>query len=268
MADELAVRVEDINTVPEKYRDAYREDGGAYFLNGVSSGDFEIANTAALKGALNKERTAKEAALKSLKGFDKYADVDLDAALEAVEKLKEFDAGNIDMEAEVQRKLKAQAEQLIADHSEKLGAANARSEKLLGKLRTLLIDNEAIRAINEAKGNVKNLLPHVRNRVKVVETDDGDFGVQVLTEQGEPAVDGQANPIGIEALVKGFEKEFPFAFKAPASTGGGGGGKDAPGASSGGKLVLTQEQARDPMQYRAARERAAKEGLKLVLEES
>lgn len=267
MVDELQIVVEDINSVDEKYRGAYREDGGKYFLNGVGTGGYEIADTTKLKNALNLERKAKESALKVAKGFEKYSDVDLDAAVDALSRIEEFDAGNIDMEAEVKRKLDAQAQQLVTQHNEKLAIAEAKSEKLMGKLRTLMIDNVAINAINEEKGNVKNLLPHVRGRVKVVEVDD-DFDIQVLTETGEPAVDGEAKPVTMKALINGFKKDFPFSFKGAGSTGGGGVGKETIGGTSeGGKIVLSKEDARDPEKYRMAREKAQKEGLKLVMEE-
>lgn len=267
MVDELVLRTEDITQVPEKYRGAYREDGGAYVLNGVAVGDYEIADTGKLKNALNQERRAKEAAMKQAKAFEKYAEVDLDAAVDALSRIEEFDKGNIDMEAEVQRKLKAQAEQLVAQHNEKLSAATGRSEKLMGKLRKLLVDNQAMKAIEAQKGDVELLLPHVSGRVKVIEKDD-DFDIQVLTEQGEPAVDGEAKPITIEALVKGMVKKFPAAFKGAGSAGGGGGGKDnAPGSPQGGVLTITKSEARDVSKYRAARERAAKEGLRLELVE-
>ena len=268
MADELLTVVDDLTTVDEKYQGAYREDGGKFFLNGTKVGDLEIADTAKLIGALNKERNLKEAAEKISKGYTKYAEIDLDAAIEALGRVEELTAGDVDMKAELERKLKAQAEQLVTQHGETLSAEQAKSEKLMGKLRTLMIDNEAIRAINEAGGDVENLLPHVRGRIKIIEIDD-DFDVQVLTKLGEPAVDGEAKPVSIEALVKGFEKPFPFAFKGAGSSGGGGAGKDEGTATpKGGKLVLTQEDARDPVRYRAARERAAKEGLALVMEES
>ena len=268
MADELSLVAEDLNSVNEKYRGAYREEGGKYYLNGVAVGSYEIADTAALKSALNKERRRADSAEGVMKKYEKYNDVDLEAAIEALGRIEEFDKGNIDMEAEVQRKLKAQADQLVAQHSEKLSAANTKSEKLMGKLRKLLVDNEAMKAIEAAKGDVELLLPHVSGRVKVIEADD-DFGIQVLTEQGEPAVDGEAKPISIEALVKGMVKRFPSAFKGAGSTGGGGGGKEnAPGSSQGGVLTISKDDARDTVKYRAARERAEKEGLKLQLEES
>jgi len=267
MADELLTVVENLETVPEALRGYYREDNGRHILNASPVGSFELADTAALKKALNAERTAKENLAKSAKAYEKYKDVDLDAAIEAQQKLAEFDAGNIDMEAEVQRKLKAQADQLITQHEEVTAGLNSKNEKLMGKLRTLLIDNQAITAITEAKGNVKNLLPHVRDRVRVVETED-DYEIQVLTETGEPAVDGEAKPITIDALIKGFVKEFSFAFKGAESSGGGGAGKQSiAGTADAGKLVISQEEARDPVKYRAARERAAKEGLKLVMGE-
>jgi len=267
MADELLTVLENLENVNEALRPFYREDNGRYILNASPVGNFELADTAALKKALNAERSAKENLAKSMKKYEKYADIDLDAAIEAQSKLAEFDAGNIDMQAEVQRKLKAQADQLVTQHGEETEALKNRIDKLMGKLRTLMVDNVAITAITEAKGNVKNLLPHVRDRVKVVETDD-DFDIQVLTEQGEPAVDGQAKAISIDALIKGFVKEFPFAFKGTESTGGGGAGKQSiAGTADAGKLVISQEEARDPVRYRAARERAAKEGLKLVLGE-
>jgi len=268
MVDELDLIVDDINTVDEKYRGAYREDGGKYFLNGIAVGSYEIADTGALKSALNKERRRADDAEKVAKGFEKYSDVDLEAAIDALGRIEEFDAGNIDMDKEIQRKLEAQAEQLVKQHNEKLESVNTRSEKLMGKLRKLLVDNEAMKAIEAAKGDVELLLPHVSGRVKVLEQDD-DFGIQVLTEQGEPAVDGEANPISIEALVKGMVKRFPSAFKGAGSSGGGGGGKDgAPGSSQGGTMTISKEDARDPLKYRAAKERAEKAGQTLQLEES
>ena len=268
MPKELATKVDSLDAVAEELKDYYREDNGAFVLNGTAVGDFEIADTGKLKNALNLERKAKETAVKKAKAYEKFADVDLDAAVDALARVDELTAGNVDIESEVKRRVEAQVKQVVDAGNEKLAVSEGKGEKLLSKLRTLMVDNEAIRAINEAKGDVENLLPHVRNRVKVIETEN-DFGIQVLTEQGEPAVDGEAKPISISALVKGYEKKFPFAFKGAGSTGGGGAGKEhASGTPKGSELVISQEDARDSEKYRAAKIRAEKEGLKLVMEES
>lgn len=221
MVDELNARVETIEDVPENYRGLYREDESGGFVPNIKGvGDFELVNTGNLKSALQKERKSRSDLEGQLKSFERFDGLDPDEARTAIEKMKDFDAKNIDMDAEVQRKLKAQADQLISEHEKALGSETEKSQRYFGKLQKVLVDNEAIKAINELEGDVELLLPHVRSRVKVIEN-DGDLMSQVVTPTGEPAVDGNAQPIGIGALVKEFQTKFPSAFKGAGSSGTG-----------------------------------------------
>ncbi len=248
---DLLTKVDDINAVDEGFREAYTEKDGAFFLNAKTVGTLEVADTAALKKALNSEKQFKEDALKLAKPFEKFAEVDLDAAVEALGKVEELTKGSVDFQAELKGKLESQAEQLLTQHGETLTAEKAKSEKFMAQLRTLMVDNEAIRAIQAAEGNVENLLPHVRARVKLVELDDG-FGIEVLTTQGEPAIDGEAKPIGIETLVNSFKEVFPFAFKGVDSKGGGGGaGNQTPGAGGVKTITRADYDKLDPFAQRA-----------------
>lgn len=249
MPDILETRVDNLDAVDEKYREAYAKDEerGDFALSTKASGDFELVDTSNLKSALNKERDRAEGLEKSLAPFKRFEEsgISVDDALKNHERIVEWDKGNIDNEAEVIRRIDSVKQQMVAEHeSEKSGLAST-NEKLSNKLRILLVDNEAIKAIEARDGNVDLLLPHVRQRVKVVEK-DGDFGVQVLLESGEPAIDGGGNGIEIDALVKGFEAKYPMAFKGTPSSGGGAPGGAAPGAGDSKEVTMEEFKSMNP----------------------
>jgi len=254
MPDILKTRVESLDAVPENYRGAYAEveGGGAFELSTEAVGSFELVDTGNLKSALVKESGTVESLEKALAPFKRFEEsgIGVDDALKAVERIAEWDKGNIDNEAEVVRRIDSVKQQMVAEHEAEKSGLVSTNEKLSSKLRTLLIDNEAIKAIEARKGNVELLLPHVRQRVKVIEK-DGDFGVQVLLESGEPAIDGAGNGIGIDALIKGFEEKYPMAFKGAASSGGGAPGAGAPGAGGGKTKTRAEFDALSPAEKAA-----------------
>jgi DNA repair exonuclease SbcCD ATPase subunit len=241
MAD-LLTKVDDIETVDEALRDYYREENGAYFLNATTVGTLEVADTAALKNALTNERKAKEEAIKAFKPYEKYAEINLDAAIEAAARVEELTQGTVDQQAELERKLQSQADQLVTQHNEKLSAVEAEKVELQNAVKVMMIDNRATAEILKAEGDVENLLPHVTKRMEVIKSDKTKtgFDIQVLKTDGDPAIDGQANPVSVKDLVNSFREPFPFAFKGAGSSGGGGAGDDGPG--SGGKKTVKRSE--------------------------
>lgn len=114
--------------------------------------------------------------------------------------------------------------QLIEKHTQELEKEQKRSEKLQGALEEALIDSAAVKAIEKAGGNTTLLLPHVKDRVKIVEESDGSFSAQVVDAKGNPVVgDGKGNPMSVEQLIGTMKEDAAFggAFKASGNSGSG-----------------------------------------------
>lgn len=128
-------------------------------------------------------------------------------------------------------------EQIKSAHANELGAKDARIEKLVGSLRTHLVDAELTKAISAAKGDPDLLLPHARQYVQTRETEDG-FEVFVADEKGTPLVsDGQGTPMTMAELVETkLAEKYPRAFDGTGSSGGGA-SKSIPGG--GGRFAGT-----------------------------
>src|SRR5690606_7438402 len=95
----------------------------------------------------------------------------------------------------------------------------------------LLIDAEATSALAEAKGSVDLLLPHIRNAARVVEREDGSFGVEIASKEGGPRVNGSGQNMTIKELVQEMRQSEVFgrAFDASGQSGTG----KVPGATGG-----------------------------------
>lgn len=160
-----------------------------------------------------KEKKRADAALKNYEGFDPAEFKALkDAAAEA-ERKKAASEGDF----------KALEKQLVDRHAVELGTRDKRITTLQSALEQRLVDAEAARELAEAKGSVKVLLPHVKARTKVVET-DGVFSVVVVDEAGNPRIaDGKGTPMTLKGLVAEMrdDAEFARAFEGSGSSGGG-----------------------------------------------
>lgn len=72
--------------------------------------------------------------------------------------------------------------------------------------------------------SVDLLLPHLKQRVKMVEDEQGDFAVVVTDERGDPAIKGpKGDPMSIADLVDEMakDKRFALAFKGMGAKGSG-----------------------------------------------
>lgn len=169
---------------------------------------------------LGKVTTYKDQ-LKGFEGVDaiKYHDMlkKLDAISEA-EDLKNGDFEKIRLK-------------MLEDFEKKEGVSSDTITKLMGQIESLMVDSEVAKAIAEAKGNSKLLMPLLKQRIKVVDK-DGSMVVKVTEDNGDPSVNDKGEPLSITALVESFKKDENFAGAFDSSGLSGGGGK--PSGSGGG----------------------------------
>lgn len=175
-----------------------------------------------LKSALEKERTNVRNLTTQLKPFE---GIDPKKAKEAVAKVAEM--ANWDPDKEVAEKIKSREEQLVSKHNDVVKEKEGTITRLNGQLENLLVVSAATEAITTEKGNIKLLMPHVRQHVRMRATDSGQLIAEVIDKDGNPRVgDAQGNPMTIPQLIQEMKKsdDFAAAFEGTGNSGGGSGG--------------------------------------------
>ena len=217
----LALKLASLDDLNEALHELYeKQDDGSFNLippEGLISAD-DVEDTAGLKSALAKTRDEKRELARKLKNTsEKYAGLDLDE----YESLKgaSADAETAKLEAAGEwDKIKGQ---MITQHAAELQKERDENARLTRQLETVQVDSKVVSAISKAQGNVELLTPHVRSRLQL-NTDD--FTVTVLDSDGKtPKVDGDGNPVTIDALVSEMRKSDTYAgaFKASDQSGSG-----------------------------------------------
>ena len=215
---EFEAELESLEKVPSQYQGLYVKDEAA----GKFNLDPELAkrlDTSGLTTALDKERKASREAAKTLSSYQKFGKLEeIQARLEAAEK-----GSGVNVE-----KLKAD---MLAAHTAELSERDGSIQKMRSSLERHLIDAEAATALSEHKGSSMLLLPHVRDRVKVVE-ENGEFVARVVDAEGDPRGNGKGGFMSIKDLVVELKKnpEFARAFESSGTSGGG----TRPGGNKGG----------------------------------
>ena len=221
----LEAKVDDIESVPEQYRDLYEQSDSGYRLQ-VKGVEFP-EDVEGLKSALQKERqAAKEAAqrLKQLEGVD----LDEYKALRAEREKKEEEnaAKRGEFEKLIQKKEAAWNEQVEQERK--------RAQSLEAQVLGLVRDQEARKALEQAGANVKLMLPHVLERVQVID-EDGARKAVVLNEEGAPRLNDDGKHLSISELVAEMaeQEEYLGAFPAKVGKGGGAAASSAGRANAG-----------------------------------
>lgn len=210
--------VDDINTVPENWRGAYADVNGTLTLQDAFK-PF-ATSISGLSTALGKERKKSgelagrpDAAtlIKNIFGED----LDEEGAKT---KLQSFvtqlaEKGKVDP-----AKLRQEIEQTFVNERNQL---NDRNTKMETTLQRYLVNNDALQALGELKGNSTLLLPHIVGQAKVV-LDGEDYVVRVLDADGQYRGDGQGGFMGVKALVAEMKTkpEFAAAFESDKQNGG------------------------------------------------
>lgn len=230
----LPAVVESLDGVPETVREFYTEQEGKYVL------DTDVDSHPAVSGLKSAFDKTKDE-LKGLKG--RYKEVDPDEFQRLKTQAEERERERLKSEGD----WKALEKQLREHHQKELEQRDGKIGTLSTALERRLIDAEATAAIAAAEGVTKLLLPHMKGRLRPVET-DGDWRVEVLNAKGEPWLKN-GEPATIADLVAEFREdpEFGRAFK-PSGNGGSGAGNGAAGGGSGRKSVKDMTE-RERMDY-------------------
>jgi hypothetical protein len=148
---------------------------------------------------------------------------------EEAKTLKEF------RETEAERKAKEAGDfeklrtQMVEKHTKELEKERGSSAKKDKALDRYIRRAAALGAINENEGT-DLLLPHVLDRLKLVEKDD-EYIVVVTTEAGDPMVDAKGAAVAPKDFVAGLKTidKYKGGFKGTGASGSG--AENRPGAS-------------------------------------
>lgn len=222
----LKAILDSLDGLDESLHELYEQDDeGKYRLN-VDG----IEQHPAVTGLVTNRDRVLEEKRKLQAQIEKYGDVDpeeygkLKKAQEDAERTRLEKAGEFE-------KLKAQ---IVEKHQKELDAAKARSDTLMGQLKELMIDAEATKIITseEFGGSTTLLMPHVRSRAQVVETDDGRFRTVVLSPDGKtPMVGSNGEGAKLKDLIAEMRENPEYARAFPAT---GASGSDARETKAGG----------------------------------
>ena len=254
MALKLRISAEELAGLPEGIRGFYEEKDGSYVLS-IDG----LEDTNGLKSALEKERKARSEYEKTVRQYQGLGKSPEEIA-ELVKAQEESEKNKLEQKGEWE-KLKAQ---LLESHKKELSARDEAVQKMKGTLESYLVDAAATEAIAAAKGIPQLLLPHVKSAVKVIE-EDGKYQVRVVGPDGSPRMNAKGEFLGIKDFVSEMRESevFSRAFEGTGTTGSGtpaNRGQTRPGS-----FILSREDAKDPMKYRAAREAATKAGQELQI---
>lgn len=163
--------------------------------------------------------------LRAFEGVDLDEYKNLKKAAEAAERERAERAGDY----------KAMEDQMKANHAKEVEKLTGRIDTLNKALERRLIDADASAAIQEARGSIKGLLPHLRPHLKVVEQ-EGEFVAQVVDSRGHPRIsDGKGTPMTIRDLVEEMRSDADLA-RLFDGTGSSGGGASRSAVSGGGPI--------------------------------
>jgi len=121
-------------------------------------------------------------------------------------------------------------------------------------LQDTLIDNASISAINKEKGNSLFLLPHMKNKLSVVKTEDNKFEVQVFENGNQRFKDDATTPFTVADLVSEMKANESFAPAFPEINSGGGGKPNGGGGGGSGVNPWKSETKNITMQAKLMKE--------------
>lgn len=280
MALKAIANKDEFESLPGDVQSHYSHDekSDVYRLSVTPVDGIELSDSGGLKSALQKERNATASLKTALSAFDGLKADEARAALEELESLKK-DGGNktreeirAELDAAYTEKFNRDKESLTAKFSAELDAKDKRLSNVSSQLERQLVDSAAMSAINAARGSTELLVPIVRNFVKPVELDNGNLALRVFDTNGHERMSpkaGSSDPMTVEEFIDELraDKAYGRAFDASGHSGSGATGSDSTGIDSGNAIVLTSEAARDPVKYRAAKEKAQKQGKTLMFQE-
>ena len=180
-----------------------------------------------LKKALEAERKARaefEGKLKQFDGVDveKYQSIlkqQEDAKAQQARSAGDWET----REAQLKAQLEADLRKREAHYTSEITGRDAKITLMQSALEKSLIEAQATAAISAAKGTPELLLPHVMQRVRIVE-EDGDYQVRVIDQNGQPRIaDIKGTPFTIKHLIEEMKADAIYGRAFEASGAGGSG---------------------------------------------
>lgn len=222
---DFSQKVEDLNAVPEQFRNVYVKGEGEHEGTFVIGEQFSGLTTAviglntSLKAARDEASTAKA----GLKGWEALGENPEAVSTsiqtltternEALDKNKSFDPTKM-------------REQIMGEAQGKIAEATERSSLLQGALKHSLVNSAALGAIAKHKGTPELLMPIIQSMVNMTEK-DGKFGVQVMDAEGAVRYSPTSGGLmTVDELVEEMKAHpsYGMAFKTDMKAGGGDGG--------------------------------------------
>lgn len=281
MAMKAALNEEAWKALDEAFQKEYVEKDGTYLLDVTSVDGLQLANVGKLQTALGSEREALKATKTSLKAF---TDLKTEPA-----KLKDVLAFHTDFqdgklsdeqetrlkqkETQLAEKFETQRAQLETKFSKRVTDLEGSVTKRSNQLKEVLLQGAVSAAVQKFKGNENLLNPHVMQKLRMSEGDDGRFITEVLGDDGNPRLSTKSSSgmesMTVEEYVETLRDDPSFA---PAFPGSGAQGSGAPGEGQGGggtlsngAVRITASDAKDTGLYRAAKEQAEKAGVSVEI---
>ena len=170
-----------------------------------------------MKAALAKANKEAQRKRQELKQWEETG-IDPQSAKALLEKQKEAEMRSAEERGDFDKIRK----QMLQQHEAKLREKDELVGKMKSTLESYLVDNAAIATISEFDGVPQLLLPHIKQKVKVVE-EGGKYQVQVVDEDGSPRINANGDYLSIKELVSEMRSDpvFGMAFKAPKVSGNG-----------------------------------------------
>lgn len=115
-------------------------------------------------------------------------------------------------------------QELQGQFQTQVDAAKAETAAMEGSLKEYLLDNQAMSAIAEHKGNATLLMPHIRSQAAVIKDPvTNKYRAVAVNQAGEPLPDTDGGWLGIGKLVERLKgnKDFAACFTVAAPSGGG-----------------------------------------------
>lgn len=263
----LKAVLETLDGIEEAVASLYVEKDGKYLLDVEPVGGFTLENSDGLRKTLQKTRdqlSKAEAKLDTFKG------VDPDSAREALSKMEEL--ASWDPEKKIQEGMRAREQQLLEKHSKELKAKDERISTLTNQLEDVLVTQTATKAIADRKGVVDLVLPHVKSQIQMRLDGSGKYVTDVIDPKDKTVrlspKSGSTDPMRIDELIEELQKSpvFARAFEGSGASGSGSTGQNQGQTSSRG-FLLSKEDLKNPVKYRAAKEAAEKAGSTLQMAE-
>lgn len=211
--------------VPAEFKPFYVKDQAGIYKVGE-----QFAAAATTHDGLRKNFTTTRANLTSVNGESAQRRVALEAweAVGGVKSPEELKAKIDKFTSDLTEGKKINPDtiraELQAGYQTQVDAAKAEALAMEGSLKEYVLDNAAMQAINDQKGNATLLLPHVQRMATVMKDPvSGKYRAVAVNERGEPLPDTDGGWLSINKLVERMKanKDFAACFTAQTPSGGG-----------------------------------------------